>query len=547
MRPDHPKPFYYLDNFHLLLDWVAERYADLLDAEERDFLSRFPALPQPAQALLVRMVMRRGELFRVGKLVYSEIGAISAALAPLVEAGWIEAEPALELDALFGLLTRPEIDAAFAASQPRPQERKAELLARLQPQFEAPRTFAQWCPDLADAACRLAIRPLCDRLRLIFFGNLQQDWSEFVLADLGIFQYEQVPFSAESRGFRCRADLDFYLQLHDCRRRLDEGEAAESVGQAVLALHSEQDWLARRRAKLLFALAQQHERQARFDEALALYRQCAYPGARARQIRVLERQEAAETAQALASAAWIEPESEAEHQQLARMLPRLCRRLGLPLPARPELPAIPEQLLRLPRPQDGYPVEFAVRDHLHTAEGPVRYVENTLLNGLFGLLCWPAVFAPLPGAFFHPFHQGPADLLSPDFHARRRDLFDACLAELDDGRYRATIARCFEEKQGIQSPFVAWQVLDAELLQLALHCIPAAHLAYFFRRILDDVRSNRAGLPDLIRFLPAQAGYQLIEVKGPGDRLQDNQLRWLHGCLERGIPVGVCYVEWDAP
>lgn len=27
---------------------------------------------------------------------------------------------------------------------------------------------------------------LCDRLRLILFGNLAQDWSEFVLADLGI-------------------------------------------------------------------------------------------------------------------------------------------------------------------------------------------------------------------------------------------------------------------------------------------------------------------------------------------------------------------------
>lgn len=32
---------------------------------------------------------------------------------------------------------------------------------------------------------------LCDRLRLMFFGNLHQDWSEFVLADLGIYTYEK--------------------------------------------------------------------------------------------------------------------------------------------------------------------------------------------------------------------------------------------------------------------------------------------------------------------------------------------------------------------
>jgi hypothetical protein len=36
----------------------------------------------------------------------------------------------------------------------------------------------------------------------------------------------------------------------------------------------------------------------------------------------------------------------------------------------------------------------------------------------------------------------------------------------------------------------------------------------------------------------------MIEVKGPGDRLQDNQIRWLHYFAEHGIPVAVCYVQW---
>jgi len=37
----------------------------------------------------------------------------------------------------------------------------------------------------------------------------------------------------------------------------------------------------------------------------------------------------------------------------------------------------------------------------------------------------------------------------------------------------------------------------------------------------------------------------MIEVKGPGDRLQDNQLRWLEFCREHGLPVDVCHVRWD--
>ena len=176
------------------------------------------------------------------------------------------------------------------------------------------------------------------------------------------------------------------------------------------------------------------------------------------------------------------------------------------------------------------------------------YVENALVNSLFGLLCWPAIFAPLPGAFFHPFQSGPADLGAPDFALRRQPLFDACLAELEDGRYQATIRQRFADKQGVQSPFVFWGTLTQELLELALDCMPAAHLRILFARLLLDLKANRTGFPDLVRFWPlrsdAGSRYELVEVKAPGDKLQDNQIRWLAYCSEQGIPVRVCHVQW---
>ena len=52
------------------------------------------------------------------------------------------------------------------------------------------------------------------------------------------------------------------------------------------------------------------------------------------------------------------------------------------------------------------------------------------------------------------------------------------------------------------------------------------------------------GLPDLVRFWPGERRYELIEVKGPGDRLQDNQTRWLAYCVAHGMPVRVIDVEW---
>jgi hypothetical protein len=81
------------------------------------------------------------------------------------------------------------------------------------------------------------------------------------------------------------------------------------------------------------------------------------------------------------------------------------------------------------------------------------------------------------------------------------------------------------------------------LLQHALHCIPATHLEAIFRRLLLDVHGNRSGLPDLIQFWPDERRYRMVEVKGPGDRLQDNQIRWLDFCHARDIPVSVCYVK----
>jgi hypothetical protein len=102
----------------------------------------------------------------------------------------------------------------------------------------------------------------------------------------------------------------------------------------------------------------------------------------------------------------------------------------------------------------------------------------------------------------------------------------------------------FAAKYGVQSPFVIWEALSAELIAMALDCIPAAHLSKWFERILADIKANCTGFPDLIQFWPAERRYNMIEVKGPGDRLQDNQLRWIEYCGTHQMPVSVCYLKW---
>jgi len=251
-------------------------------------------------------------------------------------------------------------------------------------------------------------------------------------------------------------------------------------------------------------------------------------------------------ARSLCLEALQKPENEAERQQLQRVLPRLNRKLGIATTTSFEPCRVPSFELLVTAPTEDCAVELRARDRLarDAAGSAVHYVENGLVNALFGLLCWKAIFAPIAGAFFHDFQYGPADLSSSRFYRRRCRDFAECFAELESDRYQATIRHYFAEKAGIQCPFVDWGLLNKSLLDRALACFPPAHLKLWFEWMLSDMQENRAGFPDLVQFWPQERRYRMIEVKGPGDRLQDNQRRLLEYCLTHRMPVAVCKVRW---
>jgi len=540
-----PNPLYYLDNFQRVVSWISDHHDDLLTPSERDFLAAFVEVPEVSRALLVRMVMRKGDVFRTDRLHYEEIGCPLAAAVPLVEQGWVDDRPVLECEALCRLVTKPELRHHLAPYLPAGSLSKADMLSVLGQASLPSRPFDEWCPDATDRVFRLGVKDFCERLRVMFFGNARQDWSEFVLADLGIYRYEVIEISPASRAFGSRQDVDDYLHLHRCRERLDAGEPVHSVLDDIPANAHANPWLEARRGKLLLALGMQLEREGALSQALQVHAQNAYAGARVRCIRVLEKLGQRDAALELASAVQARPESECEAQQAGRILTRLRRALGHATAGRRKAAAYDRMDLILPASDNFTSVERRVQAHLTSAQAPVHYVENTLLNALFGLLCWDAIYAPLPGAFFHSFHAAPADLHQPGFQTRRADLFATCLARLDSPAYLEIIRERFHAKQGIQSRFVAWGILDEALLEQALACLPAAHLKKIFERMLDDLRDNCTGLPDLVQFLPDERSYRMIEVKGPGDRLQDNQKRWLDFFMAHGMPVTVCYVQWS--
>jgi hypothetical protein len=541
------EPSYYLNNFAAVLTTILARYADILAPDELRFITEFPKVPRNSQALLARMVMRCGELFRASKLRYVEIGDTKTAAAPLIEAGWLTDRPMLGIEQLQGLLTKAELIRCLGLPRRYADWRKAGLVALIKAQFAGPRYFADWWRGESEVLYGLLVAPACERFRLMFFGNHRQGWSEFVTADLQIFKYERTERSLHSRPFQTREHLMVFQRLQECRELLEEGMPLEDLVTALPGPIEDGEWLEERRQALLFLIAREFERSGNTDRALAIHANCRHRGARTRAIRLKLRARDWRGAHELSVRAQAHPESEAELQYVRRVLPRVERKLGIDAIVEPASTEISEFELVLDSLPAAQAVEYRVRDHLArdlADRNTVRYVENGLINALFGLLCWPAIYAPVQGAFFHEFHRAPADLASPHFHRRRQRHFDECLSHLESGRYRQAILRTFKEKWGVQSPFVRWRGLDRTALQWALDCFPATHLRLWFEWIVRDVGENRAGFPDLVQFWPRERRYRMIEVKGPGDRLQDNQRRLLEFCAAHGMPVAVCHVRW---
>lgn len=542
-------PLYYLENFLTVIRWVGGRHPDLLLEAERERIACFEDLPRPTQALLVRMIMRSGIVFRRSRIKYTELGEpIDKALATAVTMGWLNPNPRLKLDDLFALLTRSELKDAladqFAIVGLRRAATKSDMREALQSMTLDSATFSEWWPDSGDRAFALIDMALFDRVRLMFFGNLNQDWSEFVLTELGHQHYEPVPFTIESRAFQSRTEIDTYLNLYNCRELLDSDTELNEIWEKVPREATTNMWLENHRGRLLFQLACRAEREGNATLAMDAYLESNHREARLRLFRLRARNGEIIALYPLVEDALSSPRSRTEQQGLERLKARLARHLGKQKSGLRSFPALPCLEVRLPS-KSKTAVEEAVAMHLGKVDAPVFYVENRLFNALFALLCWRAIYAPLPGSFFHPFHAAPVDLSNDDFVLRRRTLFDEALELLNSDEYRQRIKQTWRNKQGIACPFIHWPTITEELIEIALASMKPTQLRIIFRYLLGDLRERRAGMPDLIQFQPSEQRFRLIEVKAPGDRLQDNQRDWLAYCQSNNIEVAVCYVTWQ--
>jgi hypothetical protein len=568
---DYPEELpvgYYLDNFQRIIDFVDSHYDDILNADEKGFSQSFRSLSVDARRLYVRLMSRKGPLFRSDTLVYSEIIDIEAAASELNQRGFLEVDGSRELENELAVLRKSEVLELISSCAQRsdPDSSMTALKALHKDQLVE---LAMAIPTQQDIRNYLRglfhlYRPLKEReiliYRLLFFGNLYQDLTEFVVTDLGHVRYETYKIQKKDRLFRSRELLEHtfrLIELNDAFYQTVEGCSVNEIdANALLSILEylpeqgvveEDPGLRRMRDNLVNGVARHLERIGKDRQALHLYRLAALPPSRERQVRILERQGAAEEALELCGKIVNDPWEEAELEFAERYIRKLSRKLGLPVVKAEPVEMPTENLELVHDPLVG--VEEAVLRYFQEQGFSGYHAENVLWVGLFGLAFWDIVFLSLPGTFFNRYQRGPRDLFRPEFRRRRMKLIKDRLNHIDTSRsWPGELLDLYDRKQGIANDLVHWKFLPRELVEQAMNLVPRRHLVAVFDKLSQNPGANKSGFPDLILFSAARRrtakSYELVEVKSPGDQLQINQKRWLKYFTKNGIPYRIIRVQW---
>lgn len=539
-----PAANYYLTNLEHLLEWVEAHHSHLIDASTRTFAERFRRLPVAAKRLYVRLLMRRGPLFRIDRLRYPEVGPSWPAVLTLCLGGLGSLSGAAGWRERIVLLRNDELGERLAGRRSRSWIRHARRPELLQAVLDEGPDLD---PPIPEALRLLGLEEL-EVLRLLYFGNGRQDLVEFILADLGVLRFEQValkpslPWCSPAevrRDLACLRGAD-WLSSHGDRRDVPADEAALLALEVLLAQPAVASTTEARRNRALSRLAQAWRRLGHFERALSVLEHASGPPAREARCRLLARLGRADAAAIAQQQLTQQPGSDAEADFGARFDPLTAR-----CRVRIRSGGLPRRRMTLVRANPEQRIEQVVMGILAHGGGRALHVENGLIGLLVGLAFWDIVFDPLPGAFVQPFQSGPVDLFDPAFRRRRAAAIDRRLEEVASGSITTEdLIDFWEHRHGTVNALVPWFRFTTADVRSMLVVLPPAMRAWLCDTALQDPALLRRGFPDLLVLGDAPRCFTFMEVKGPGDVLRTEQRRWMEALVSAHIPAHVLEVRW---
>ncbi|XP_076887017.1 fanconi-associated nuclease 1 homolog [Bidens hawaiensis] len=172
--------------------------------------------------------------------------------------------------------------------------------------------------------------------------------------------------------------------------------------------------------------------------------------------------------------------------------------------------------------------------------------ESGIWLTVFGLLMWDAIFSDVPNVFLTRFQTSPLDLDTDYFYESRKNIIEPLLSKIQEGMAEEILITSWESHFGTSCRGVNWNRHSLTELRAVVTCIGSGCMATICRHLAQDYRSWSSGMPDLLlwRFHSDYSGEaKLAEVKGPRDRLSEQQRAWLLFFMDSGFNAEVCRVN----
>lgn len=516
-------------------------------------LRRLLALDGQAGYLWVRLVARKGTLFRRDNLSFDDVPNPGQALETLEELDLIHR--GIPWADRLTMLRVPELKSMLREQGLPVSGRRQLLVERL---LATPMSDRVGIWGVSGGA-------LIRRLERVWFRSGWRDRSSLLLERIGQVQWVDHAITEPVPAFACRRDWqDFESAVSGTETPgalLTAIESAVPRGSAFMGLDPRP-----KRVRQFIEQLRELERAGETQTCVQGYQALLDAGTR-RPGAIVQRlaqclgkleQPASGAELCLAWRDRVAPEHQPALERAGR---RLAKKAGVgwapmaPLRKAHERDLVLEMQPGRPRPRWGpelEPIEAAVQRHCTGQR--VLQAENGLWTTLFGLLFFDLFWMPVAGMLPVPGMDGPLDLGSPVFVAHRAQSFQKRLRELTGGKGAEILAKHHAQGAGAQIRGVIWGLADLTVLQEVVRGAGAG-LVPIMERLGLEGWSARRGLPDLV-FLPGTPGVVAgalpsklngdllcVEVKGPTDSLRDGQAVWHDRMLRAGLRVEIWRVR----
>ncbi len=540
-------PKYYHDNFQYLLNFVIEKYSDILETKEWHFLRRYYSLSEDAQCLFLRFCNRKGQFFKTEGLKYEELDDINSLLIELYNKGFIEN---LEVENhkdhfrdILLVLNKADIGQIFNKKN----KKKEDLLQEITYEY-SPESVIQKV-SLQIPIIKVSFEYEVAFMKFLFFGNRIMDMTEFVLRDMGMIQYYKHDDDDFVARFENRKEAEDKWMISDQYIIFEEIKSSLPIVEIKEWYLNLRDFCVNISEiakpsffKLSLRIAKFFEQHKSYEYALEVYSRVDITPSRERMARCLVKLKLEDEAKQVCREIIENPLNTDELYFAEYFLENLNSKKTRTKKQTTEWLYLSEEIT-VSKSFKGQ-VEAGAAEYYMEKGYSATFSENFSFRAIFGLWLWDIIFDPTLVAFHHPFQRRPSDLYLPDFYQKRKEQVKARLEMfLDKNDLLVYLRETYNKNEGTANPFVIWLEEVWKMVTVLVLGIELEALKKILLKIAENISENARGFPDLLIW--NENSYGLVEIKGPNDNLSHQQLFWLKYFQELGVNAKVVKLKFD--